>query len=168
MSNKHASYSQIVQVQQRSIQSLTEISKAKYLPQDLKDALDSVTQLFKNYNVEQFREPMKKLIGEQLTVQQLSDILIKASESTKWKVEEYNDDADIDFFRNSLNLDVQESDAKKFTASRKTSNKQDVGFLIFTCLPGHVFVELQTNNVGYSSEKVIANNNLSSYLYGQI
>lgn len=81
--------------------------------------------------------------------------MIDASESTKWKVQYYEDDADIDFFRNSLNLDVQKSDAKKFTASRKLNSKTEVSFLIFTCLPGHVFVELQTDSVGYNSEKLI-------------
>lgn len=161
---KTISYNQIVQVKQNSIRSLNEISKTKNLPSDLKEAVDLVTKLFQNYNVEQFREPMRKITGEQLTEQQISDILIDASESTKWKVEEYDNDANIDFFRNSLNLDIQEVDAKKFTASRSVRGKEDVSFLIFTCLPGHVFVELQTNNVGYSSEKVIGNNKLNSYL----
>ena len=110
---------------------------------------------------------MQKIIGEQLNAQQIYDILVDASGYTKWKLEEYNDDPDIDFFRNSLNLDVQESDAKKFTASRNAKSKRDVYFLIFTSLPGHVFVELQTSNVGYSSEKVIPDNKLSSYWAGE-
>ena len=161
---KPVSYNQIVQVQQNSIRSLNEISKAKNLPSDLKNAVDLLTKLFQNYHVEQFRDRMRTIEGEQLTAPQISDILVNASESTKWKVEEYDDDADIDFFRNSLNLDVQKTDAKKFTASRSVKGKEDVSFLIFTCLPGHVFVELQTNNVGYDSEKVISNNKLQSYL----
>lgn len=149
---------------QNSIRSLNEISNTKNLPKNLKEAVDLVTNLFSNYDVEQFSKPMRKITGAQLTAQELLDILANASESTKWKVEDYDDAADIDFFRNSLNLDVLHSDAKKFTASRSVKSKEDVDFLIFTCLPGHVFVEVQTYSVGYNSEKVMTNNKLESYL----
>lgn len=55
------SYNQVVQVQQNSIRSLNAISKAKHLPSDLKEAVDLVTKLFENYDVEQFRAPMTKI-----------------------------------------------------------------------------------------------------------
>lgn len=167
---KTVTYNEFSQIQQNSITSLKKISSYKNMPNDLKDAVDLVTKLFENYDVSQFREPvkpMRKITGAHLTAQEILDELVDGSGYTKWKVEEDNGEADIDFFRDSLNLDVQKSDAKKFTASRNLQSKREVSFLIFTCLPGHVFVELHTDNVGYSSEKVLTNNNLNSYLSSQ-
>lgn len=107
-----------------------------------------------------------QLIGEKITVEEISTILNEISHAEKWTVEKMeNDEKKLDFFKKSFNINIE---LETILASCKQNDNQDICSLIFYCLPGNVFIELQTKKLSYNSEKLITNKELESFLFGQI
>lgn len=127
---------------------LDEVPEFKQKIQELLLEAEKVT--FKNNNTQM-------LEGKIFSVNEILEMIIESSEYTKWDLsytQSLNQDA-INDLKQMYDIDFKEKVIKQHVFGRSTRDKDTVGTIIVTTLPGLFQVDLQTSNVGYSLKGLV-------------
>lgn len=135
---------------------MKKIKNQKDYPHELVAMLANTIAEFKSYNMEIFKEPVKdleQLQGNVLSKDDVLGVVVEASGYNKWTiVEAQNSSEENEKLKQELEDDGLTCEAqliKEYQVSRKTRGKDEVGFIIIHCFPGHTKVQVQTSHVGY-------------------
>lgn len=117
-----------------------------------------IEQLLINVNAVSFKNTEARQIeGYIATSEELLDMIKEASGYTKWKfsqteklsVEEIND------LKEEFNIDFTEQEIYRHMFSRSTNDRNALGMIIVTVLPGLFQVDLHTDRVGYGLDGLV-------------
>lgn len=139
---------------QQEIKNLLQHKILNEVPSIKKD----IEQLLINVNAVSFKNTEASQIeGYIATSEELLDMIKEASGYTKWKfsqtetlsVEEIND------LKEEFNIDFTEQEIYRHMFSRSTNDRNALGMIIVTVLPGLFQVDLHTDRVGYGLDGLV-------------
>ena len=140
---------QKIQRLQNEIQKLLShkiLEEAPELKQKIKELLTEASKIkFKNIDA-------KMLEGKVATPEEILQMIMDSSGYTKWKLDntELVSSEDLKSLKDNYNIDFKEKTINQYMFSRSTKDRNALGMIIVTALPGLFQVDLHTDRVGYS------------------
>lgn len=130
----------------------------KNLPEEIMKELNKCSNFLSSYDMKQHdTEKKENLKGKLLTEKQVKQLVVNATGYTKWEVEELSDDDchDKEYLKKEFGVEFNSS--KEYHVTRQSNSRSDLWLIGFTCLPGHVYITLDTGRVGWSIDKILPN-----------
>lgn len=121
---------------------LNEVPEIKQKMQSLLEEINQVT--FQNSNANMIDGPLA-------TKEEILKMIIDSTGYTKWKIDdtEIVDSEQVDDLKETYNIDFKDQDINRHMFARKTNDRNALGMIIVTVLPGLFQVDLHTDRVGY-------------------
>lgn len=139
------------------------------LPKDIKDKLQQKITEFKKelsqYSLEKTIE-YRNICGEMAEETKILEIIIQASDNSKWKLQETNkvNEHDIQDIKNQFGVSFVENNVMQYIYSCSTRSRNDVSMVIVTALPGYNYIAINTHDVGVYVEELLTNKEMGGVL----
>lgn len=167
MTVKSSEFSKKMYVYNDSLEKLRRLTQEKELPESLRSECLALHKKFLDYDMQQHADPKKSLTGNVLTREEAAEILLNTSGYIKWKGEENTSEVEDlkNHFQEEYSVNI--TDFKVYEFHKSTNNRNEIYFVGFHCMPGHVSVSMSTDRVGFGSDSLIPNAELAAYMQGQ-
>lgn len=121
------------------------LDEAPELKQKIQELLTQASNItFKNTNA-------NMLEGKVATQEEILQMIIDSSGYTKWKLDntEVISSDEVKSLKDTYNIDFKDNTISRYMFTRSTRDRNALGMIIVTVLPGLFQVDLHTDRVGY-------------------
>jgi len=154
---------------ERAQSSMESILQIKNLPKEILAEMKKSYDFLASYDINVHNtDKVKKLKGKLLTPKELKKMVVEASGYNKWEVSEEEEPQNHDDHDLKERFGIEFDKFKEYHATRDTNSRSDLWLVRFTCMPGHVYISLDTGRVGWDIEAIIKNEDALKMLEKEI